>query len=396
MHFYVFTNVRRLLRRTFFLYKSAKAWYANIMIYLDYAATTPLDHTVFEAMLPYFKDSFGNADSLHAYGRRAAYAVENARESVAKTLGVKPAEVYFTAGGTEADNWAVRCMGRGKACVSAIEHHAVLESAPLRADGFCLAPVGRDGTMSLSALEDVLAKDERIGLVCVMAVNNETGCIQPLKEISALCKAHGVALFSDCVQAAGELDLKEILSYCDGIALSAHKIYGPKGVGALVVKKGVMLQRLLAGGEQERSLRGGTLNVAGIVGFATALERSQAGRAAYSAHVRALRDEFERELKNALGERVVFNGEHRIGGMSHATFACGGTAFLAALDLHGVAAAGGAACAAHSQKPSHVLVAMGRSEEEAMRGVRFSFGKYTAREELSAAAQAVVSCAQRE
>lgn len=362
------------------------------MIYLDYAATTPLDQEVFEAMLPYLKDDFGNADSLHAYGRKAAYAVESARERVAAVLGAAPAEVYFTAGGTEADNWAVRRMGEGGVCVSPVEHRAVLETAAA-VHGNTVCTVTAEGVVTPDCLGNALTP--QTGLVCVMAVNNETGCIQPLKELSALCKARGVLLFSDCVQAAGECNLKEILTYCDAIALSAHKIYGPKGVGALIVKKGVKLRPLLTGGEQERKLRGGTLNVAGIVGFARALEIAQRDRETFSARVRTLRDTFERAVCSALGDGVKVDGINRVGSISHLTFGCGGASFLSALDLAGVAAAAGAACSAHSQTPSHVLTAMGRTGEEALRGVRFSFGRGTSAEEVAEAARIVIACAQK-
>ena len=364
----------------------------TMSIYLDYAATTPLDSEVFECMLPYLKDDFGNADSLHAYGRRAAYAVENARERVAAVLGVKPAEVYFTSGGTEADNWAVRRLGEGQVCVSPIEHSAVLETASSAA-GNTVCAVTPEGVVTPACVENALT--EQTGLVCVMAVNNETGVVQPLKEISALCRPRGILLFSDCVQAAGELDLKELLMYCDAIALSAHKIYGPKGTGALVVKKGAKLRPLITGGQQERKLRGGTLNVAGIVGFAAALERAQNGRERTAAHLRRLRDLFESELLSALGDKITIDGTGRVGAISHITFACGGPAFLSALDLNGVAAAGGAACSAHSSLPSHVMLAMGRDEAEARRGVRFSFGKNTREEDVLNAVQIVCETAEK-
>lgn len=362
------------------------------MIYLDYAATTPLDEEVFEAMLPYLKNDFGNADSLHAYGRKAAYAVERARESVAFVLGVKPNEVYFTSGGTEADNWAVRRLGEGTVCVSPIEHHAVLETAG-SVHGNTACCVTQEGIVTPDCLKGAVS--ERTGLVCVMAVNNETGVIQPVKEISSFCRERGILLFSDCVQAAGELDLKEILTYCDSISLSAHKIYGPKGAGALIVKKVAKLRPLLTGGMQERGLRGGTLNVAGIVGFACALERAQKEREATAKHLRHLRDLFERELTEKLGNAVKIDGTGRVGAISHVTFTCGGASFLSALDLNGLACAGGAACSAHSSLPSHVLTAMGRSAEEAKRGVRFSFGKQTTEEDVLCAVNIVCDCVKK-
>lgn len=358
-------------------------------VYLDYAATAPLSEEVFEAMLPYFKEQYGNPDSPHAYGRRAAYAVSEARDRIAETLGVLPQEIYFTSGGTEADNWAVRRLGKGRAVLSAVEHSAVIEAGKLRADGSAVLPVAGNGCAELAKAEELL---DGAGLLCVMAVNNETGCIQPVEELGALCKTRGVLFFSDCVQAAGALDLKKIAGACDAFSLSAHKIYGPKGTGALVVKKGVPLRPLVAGGEQERGLRGGTLNVAGIVGFSVALASAQRDREKNQMKIAALRDRFEQGVLTALGGEVCVNGENRVAGISHMTFKRGGTAFLNKLDLHGVACSGGAACSAHSALPSHVLTAMGRSEEEARRGARFSFGADTTEAEIDYAIRTVVEC----
>ena len=229
-------------------------------VYLDYAATTPLDGEVLEKMLPFLKENFGNPDSLHTFGRAAAYAVSEARDRVAETLGVRPAEVYFTAGGTEADNWAVRGLGKGKALVSAIEHQAVLSAAALREGGAEFLPVTEEGTADLRAAERMLAPET--GLVCVMAVNNETGCLQPVERLGELCRPRGALLFSDCVQAAGTCDLKELARSVDALSLSAHKIYGPKGAGALVVKKGVPLKPLVAGGGEQRVYRFDNMKVA--------------------------------------------------------------------------------------------------------------------------------------
>ena len=240
--------------------------------YLDYAATTPVDPEVLEKTLPCLTENFGNPDSLHAYGRTAAYALSEARDRVAHTLGVRPSEIYFTSGGTEADNWAVRMLGGGRVCVSAVEHRAVLAAAELCEGGMSVLPVLPSGIADVSALGG-LPSDT--GMVCVMAVNNETGCVQPIGEISEYCRARGILFFSDCVQAAGSCDLKETAKVCDAFSLSAHKIYGLKGTGALVVKKGVKLRPFVAGGEQERGLRGGTPNVAGIVAFSYALEKAQ-------------------------------------------------------------------------------------------------------------------------
>lgn len=359
-------------------------------VYLDHAATTPLREEVLEAMLPCLKDNFGNPDSLHAFGRRAAHAVTEARDRIANVLGVRPMEVYFTSGGTEADNWAVRGIGEGDLLYSPIEHAAAMSAIPLRkCEKAVPCTVSAGGTVQT----DFDGGMSENSLVCVMAVNNETGCIQPIEKLSALAHAHGAYLFSDCVQAAGTLSLKELLRHADAISLSSHKIGGPKGVGALIVKKGAPLRPLIVGGEQERGLRGGTLNVAGIVGFAAALELAQRERETFCARTGALRDLFEKTVLSALGGEVKVDGEDRVPNISHLTFARGGDAFLTILDLGGVACSGGAACSAHASLPSHVLLAMGRSEEEAKRGVRFSFGRETTEEETLFAARAVIGAA---
>ena len=362
-------------------------------LYFDYAATTPLSEEALGAMMPVLKEDFGNPDSLHTFGRTAAKYVTDARDTIAGVLGVNPSEVYFTSGGTEADNWAVRGMGKGDALLSPIEHAAVLSTAELRGGKVHFCAVGRDGIVPAGELGRTMS--ENVGLVCVMAVNNETGCIQPLAEIAEEVHARGALLFSDCVQAACSQELAEICKLADGISLSAHKIGGPKGVGALVVKKGAALKPLIAGGEQERSLRGGTLNVAGIVGFAKALELAQQKRKEFCAHTGRLRDLFEDAVCSALEGEVCIDGEHRAPNISHLTFRRGGEALLNLLDLKGVAASGGAACSAHAVLPSHVLTAMGRSDEEARRGIRFSFGEQTTEEEVLLAARIVTACVKR-
>ncbi len=360
------------------------------MIYFDYAATTPVDGEALEAMLPYLKESFGNPDSAHTAGRAAARAVSEARAQVAEIVGVSPLEVYFTSGGTEADNWAARFLAEGRAAVSSIEHAAVIEGAKLRKQGHVLIPADKSGTVTPAAVSDVLTPET--GLVCVMAANNETGAVQPLKEISGLCKERNAVLFSDCVQAAGYLDLKEIAALCDAVALSGHKIYAPKGVGALIVKKGVKIAPMIAGGEQERMLRGGTLNVAGIVGFSVALAIAQREREKNAKHVGAVQTLFEEKIKAAFGDSAVIDGENRLPNITHVTFENAPNALLAKLDLAGLCVSGGAACSAHSALPSHVMLAMGRSEEEARRGVRFSFGRETTREEILKAVDIIKEC----
>ncbi len=360
------------------------------MIYLDYAATTPTDSDVLNEMTPLFKENFGNPDSVHAAGRAAAYAVSEAREKVAGILGVTSSEVYFTSGGTEADNWAVQRLASGKALISSIEHAALLEGAKLRKDGYSLIPATSGGIVTAESVEKALTPDT--GLVCVMAVNNETGCIQPLENISALCREKGIPLFSDCVQAANLMDLKRLTSCCDAISLSGHKIYGPKGVGALVVKKGVKLGTLIAGGEQERSLRGGTLNVPAIVGFAAALSKAQRLREQSKKHAEELSSLFRSEMKKALGDEAIPDGENTLPCIAHYTFPSGGESLLYQLDLKGLCVSGGAACSGHSALPSHVMLAMGRSETQARRGIRFSFGRETTEEEILGCVRIVREC----
>ncbi len=363
-------------------------------VYLDYAATTPLDREVYDAMYPLYFDTFGNPDSLHSFGRRADYAVACARDEIAALLGVKNSEVYFTSGGTEADHFAVRSISaalKKRVAISAIEHHAVLGAGEhVRDTGVDTIPVKPSGTVGVDGLNSVLTPDT--GLVCVMAVNNETGVVQPVRELAEAAHGRGAYFFCDCVQAACTQDLKELVSACDAISLSAHKFYGPKGVGVAVVKEGVPTLPYTRGGEQERGLRGGTLNTAGIVGLALALKNAQKNREQFCAHTVALRDAFERAVLTAFSGRVTVDGgeAERAPNVSHLTFTGEAEALLQRLDLEGVAVSGGAACSAHTSLPSHVMLAMGRGEREAKSGVRFSFGKHTTKEEVDYAVNALV------
>ncbi len=365
------------------------------MIYLDYAATTPLDGEVLEEMLPYLTEEFGNPDSLHAYGRRAAYAVTRARDEIAALLGVRASEVFFTSGGTEADNWAVKGLSSAQekkgVCLSAVEHHAVLGGAEGLQSVSWVKP-DTSGTVRLDGLKNTLTADT--GTVCVMAVNNETGVMMPVEELYALTRERNALLFCDCVQAGCTQDLRALARSADALSLSSHKVYGPKGVGALIVKKGVKISPLIAGGEQEHGLRGGTLNVAGIVGFARALKKAQAEREAFSAHARSLQTQLESTLKAALKERVRVDGEgaNRVPNISHLTFYGGGSeTLLQRLDLMGIALSNGAACSAHTALPSHVMLAMGASEEEARRGIRVSYGKSTTADEVQSVAEKMIA-----
>lgn len=371
-------------------------------IYLDHAATTPLDKEIFEKMAPYFTAEFGNADSPHFFGRKAMNAVDSARDEIAALIGAKPGEVYFTSGGTEADNWAMYAgayaakeKGRTQILVSSIEHHAVLAAAEkLKKEGFEIVylPVNAGGRVEVNALKERLS--DRTGLVAVMAANNETGVIQPVKELAALTKEAGGIFFTDAVQAAPytPLNVKEL--GVDMLSFSAHKFYGPKGCGALYIRGGLKTKGLIVGGEQERGLRGGTTNVPAVVGLAAAYKKNLIDADASREKLISLRALFLKEI-SAL-DNVTVNGEEglpallnlRIAGVDNADFVYN-------MDLSGVCVAAGSACASASIKPSHVLLAMGLSEREAKESVRISFGKHNTEEEILRAAKTAVEVVER-
>lgn len=353
-------------------------------IYFDHAATTPVDPRVLEKMLPYFTDNFGNPNSQHAFGRRAVTAVDEARDTVAKCIGAKPSEIYFTSGGTESDNWAMRgaahaLANRGKhLIISAVEHPAMLSAAKeLQREGFEVtpAPVDGYGTVDLAKLEEAIRPDTVF--IGVMAANNEVGTLQPVKEIAALAKARGIAFFTDAVQAAGTLEVNVKELGADMLSLSGHKFYGPKGVGVLYVRSGLKLARLVAGGHQERGMRGGTTNVPGIVGLAEALRLSQEHLHENAAYVAGLRDRFVARVQREI-PFVKYNGhpENRLPGNANFSFRyIEGESLLFSLDLAGIAVSSGSACSSGSLEPSHVLLAMGVPEGLAHGSIRFSFGR---------------------
>lgn len=365
------------------------------LIYFDYAATTPLDGDVLEKMLPYYTENYGNADSLHAFGRKAQTAVDTARDKVAELIGAKPSEIYFTSGGTESDNWAMiggayACKKKGKThiLVSSIEHHAVLAAAEkLQEDGFEIEyiPVNGQGRVELN---EILSRMKpHTGMVAVMKANNETGAVQPIEEIAKACKERGILCFSDCVQYVPHRKLDVNALGADMVSFSAHKFHGPKGCGVLYVKKGTPIGKFVVGGEQERGMRGGTLNVPSVVGLAVALEKCYKTYEESEARLLALRNRF---LKTALAMDGVFlNGglsereEDGLPSVMNLRFdGVENTSFLYNMDLNGIAVASGSACASASLKPSHVLTAMGLSEKQAKSSIRFSIGRETTEEEI--------------
>ena len=368
-------------------------------IYIDHAATTPCDKRVVEAMLPFFTHEFGNADSQHFYGRDTANAVANARDSIADLIGCKSNELYFTGSGTEADNWALKgaaLHNRAKGnhiIISSIEHHAILTAADwLENNGFKVTrlPVDATGLVSVADLEKAI--DDKTTLVSVMYVNNEVGTIQPIRELAAIAHAHGALFHSDCVQAMPyiKINVKEL--GIDLLSMSAHKFYGPKGVGALYIRNGIKLDRLICGGGQERSQRGGTTNTPLIVGMAKALQIATEEMTENNAKIALLRDRF---IDRVIAEipYVRFNGNRTSCVPSIANFSfefIEGEGILMLMDRNGVAVSSGSACSSGSLDPSHVLLAMGVPIEVSHGSIRFSFGKDNTLEEVDYAVNILV------
>ncbi len=362
-------------------------------IYIDHAATTPLCQEALDAMLPYFTQVFGNPNSQHVFGRESVKAVDQARDEIAGYLGCKPNEVYFTSGGSEADNWALKGIAhaykeKGKhIIISPIEHAAMLGTAKvLVKEGFEVdyMQVDSEGFIDLDHLKSIIRKDTI--LVGCMLANNEVGTIEPIKEMAKIAHEHGALAFTDAVQAAGVLDVNVKELGVDLMSVSAHKIYGPKGVGALFVRNGVKINNLISGGHQERTKRGGTTNVAGIVGFAKAFEIAMAEREQNFNYVSGLRDRF---IKRVLEEvpYVKLNGpkdgNKRLPANADFSFEfIEGESVLFSLDLAGIAVSSGSACSSGSLEPSHVLLALGVPEELAHGSIRFSFGKHNTIEEV--------------
>lgn len=352
------------------------------LIYLDYNATTPLEPRVWAAMAPFLREHYANPSSIHSPGRLTRTAVEQAREQVAALVNAHPSQVVFTSGGTEANNLALKGVManyRGQClAVSATEHASVLEPARAMAEqDWQLNIIRADelGRISTAALADALTPHTR--LVSVMAANNETGVIQDIAVLSELVRRAGAVFHTDAVQAAGKLSLDFPGCGAHLMSLSAHKIYGPKGAGALIMDKGLELQPLLHGGGQEQGLRGGTENVAGIVGFGMAAELARSARAERAAHSLQLRQHFERRLRQDLPEiMIVAEQAERLANtvMVLVPGIEGGT-LLMQLDQAGIAVSSRSACSAASAEPSHVLAAMGLVGEAGRSAIRISFGR---------------------
>ena len=361
------------------------------MIYADNAATTKMSPVALAAMLPALEDNYGNPSSLHSVGQRAAEALEAARAKVASCLGAKPEEIYFTSGGSEADNQAIRSAAlvgarKGKRHIisTAFEHHAILHSLKrLEKQGFevTLLPVGPNGTVTAQQVKEAIRSDTC--LVTVMYANNEIGSILPIEEIGAVCREAGVLFHTDAVQAVGHLPIDVKAQHIDMLSLSGHKFHGPKGVGALYVRGGIPLVNVIEGGAQERGKRAGTENVPGIAGMAAALEDACAHMEENRVKVTALRDRLIQGLSKIPHSAVNGDLEHRLPGNVNLCFeGIEGESLLLLLDAAGICASSGSACTSGSLDPSHVLLAIGRPHEVAHGSLRLSLCEWNTQEEV--------------
>lgn len=360
-------------------------------IYLDHAATTPIRAEVLEIIHSHLVETFGNPSSIHRAGRRASVVLQTARQTLAGLLNARPGEIIFTSGGTESDNAALRgialarraATGANRLITTAIEHKAVLESAEELRDhfGFSLTvlPVDAQGAVHVADVVAALGDGRDVALVSVMTANNEIGTIQPVAEIGALCRSFGVPFHSDAVQAGGRMALDMAALHVDALSLSAHKFYGPKGVGLLYLRAGTPFWPPMTGGGQEGGRRGGTENTPLLAGMARALELAEAERAVESARLCALRDRLIGGLREAI-DGIYLTGAPELRLDNHASFILDDTdaeGMLIALDLAGIAASSGSACASGSHRPSHVLTAIGVPPARASSALRFSLGRST-------------------
>lgn len=360
-------------------------------VYADNAATTPISKEVLDAMMPWLTEGYGNPSSIYAKGREAGFALVAAREKVAKALGCEPSEVYFTGCGSESDNWALKGAARvmakkGKKHIitTAFEHHAILHTCEaLAKDGFEITylPVYDNGIVKLEDFEKFLRPDT--GLVSVMFANNEIGTIQPIAEIGAFCKSRGLMFHTDAVQAVGNVEIDVKSMNIDMLSLSGHKLHAPKGVGALYLRKGLVLPNLIDGGGQERGRRAGTENVASIVALGAAIEAACRDIPGKAARLQKMRDRFIDAALKLPRSRLNGDRERRLAGNANLSFeGVEGEALLLALDMEGIAASSGSACTSGSLDPSHVLLSIGLPHEIAHGSLRVSLGDENTEEDV--------------
>jgi cysteine desulfurase len=360
-------------------------------IYLDYNATTPLRPEVLEAMLPYFRETYGNPSSIHRFGQEAKKGVEEAREKVARLIHASPMEIVFTGGGTEADNLAIKGVAyahreKGRHLItSTIEHHAVLNTCQhLEKEGFRVTylPTDRYGRVDPDAVRKAITSETI--LITLMHSNNEVGTIQPIEEISKIAKDRGILFHTDAIQSIGKITVDVNPLGVDLLSMSAHKVYGPKGVGALFIKQGIPLSSQIHGGHHEMNRRAGTENVAGITGFGKAAELASAELEKNDETIKTLRDYFWDKIQQRI-DHVYLNGHplDRLPNTLHVSFEfIEGESVIINLDLQGIAASTGSACTSGALEPSHVLVAMRMDLRLAQGSLRFSLGRETTQEEI--------------
>ena len=360
-------------------------------VYADYAATTPLSADVYREMIDCLNKNYGNSASLYKEGREADAALEEARAKIANAIGASPSEIYFTSGGSEANNWAIKGIARANRSkgnhiiTSAIEHHSVIESCKaLEKEGFEVTYIPVDSKGVIDYTELVKAIRPETVLISIMSANNEVGTIEPIRAISELAKMNDIAFHTDAVQAIGAIPFDVHEMNITAMSLTAHKIYGPKGIGALYLKKGTKIDRMIDGGSQEKGLRAGTSNVCGAVGFGVAITNAVRDLEENNKKLKHIRKYFLKEVSDSI-HNVSLNGhptQRLLGNVNLSFEGVEGEAVLMMLDNLGVSVSTGSACASGSLEPSHVLVAMGLEPEIAQSSIRFSFGKDTTNEEI--------------
>jgi len=361
-------------------------------IYLDYAATTPVDPAVLKAMEPYFTEHFGNPSSLHAFGQQARSAMESARESIASFLGAKPSEIVFTSGGTESNNFAIKGVAYARRkkgnhiITTGIEHHAVIEPCHFleKEEGFAVTilPVDKDGLVDPDDVKKAIT--DKTVLISVMHANNEIGTIQPIAEIGRIARERGVYFHTDAVQTLGHLPYSVDDLNVDLLSASAHKLYGPKGVGLLYIRQGTRVTPIIHGGDQENKRRASTHNVPGIVGFGKAVELAKAGLRQEIVDLSRLRDKLINGILAAI-DQARLNGHpvKRLPNNANVSIEyIEGEGMLLSLDLMGIACSTGSACSSSSLEPSHVLTCIGLTHEVAHGSLRFSLGRYTTEQDI--------------
>lgn len=359
------------------------------MIYLDNAASTQIHEDVLEAMLPYLKEQYGNPSSIHRYGRLANKAIEKARKQIAMLINADPSEILFTSGGTESNNTALYGIATKTPCsqiiTSSIEHDAILEPCKkLVKDGFDVIylPVDNQGVIDPSILKSAIS--DSTSLVSIMFANNEIGTIEPIAQISQICNEQNIPFHTDAVQAVGKIPIDVKKLGVDLLSMSSHKINGPKGIGALYIRKGIDIDPIILGGGQEHGLRSGTENVANIVGFGKACEIAKLHLSENISHMKKLRDNLVTKVLQEI-QSVTFNGhaENRLPNNAHFTFlGVSGEDLIIKLDEYGIAASTGSACSVHTQKASHVLQAMGFSHEQITGSLRLTLGLFNNQEQI--------------